>query len=174
MKFPGVRLTGCFPELFGFVLVDPARLELALGSAVRGTDLLERFTTTDHGDRITHDGIVIPLMGVDAGDYTVLVRHVTEPSPWPAPRLSSPGWVLGTDTGALLFCGAGYLTDWQPAHPRHRHLVVPPGWYDVEIRGHVLTSGPDDAAYEFVLTPADARPAFRAHLDRQFRLIGDR
>lgn len=177
MRFPAVRLTGRFPELFGFVLLDPARLDRHLGGTAAGTNLLELFTTTGHGDRVANDGIAIPLMGVDAGSYTVLMRHATDQSPWPAPRLLSPGWVLGTETGSLLLCGIGYLTRWKPDHPRHGRIAIPPGWYDVEIRGHDAgaVTDPDDAAYEFVLTPAGTQPAFRAHLDQQFGgLIDDR
>jgi hypothetical protein len=172
MVFPVSRLTGCFPELFGFVLLDPARLDHTLGGDTAGRDLLALFTTTDQGDQVARDGVAVPVMGVDAADYTVLVRHAADPSPWTAPRLSSPGWVLGTDTGRLLLCGAGHLTDWAPGHPGHRHVTVPPGWYEVEIRGHLLTHGPDDAACEFVLTPTVTRPAFHADLGRRFGFLG--
>ncbi|WFE29054.1 hypothetical protein O7623_07690 [Solwaraspora sp. WMMD791] len=47
MAFPAVRLTGCFPEAHGFVLLDPARLDQHLGADSAGRDLLELFTTTD-------------------------------------------------------------------------------------------------------------------------------
>ncbi|MDI6105211.1 hypothetical protein QLQ12_42165 [Actinoplanes sp. NEAU-A12] len=171
MVFPVARFTGCFPELFGFVLLDPARLDHALGGNTEGTNLLDVFTTTEQGDRVAHDGIAIPVMGVDAGDYTVLVRHASDRSPWTTPQLSSPGWVLGTETGSLLLCGAGHLTAWAPDHPEHRHVAVPPGWYEVEIRGHLLAQGPDDAAYEFILTSTVTPPAFHADLDQQFGLV---
>lgn len=173
MGFPSIRLEGCFPELFGFVFLDPARLDQALGGEAADENLLERFSTTDLGDRVSADGIAIPVLGVEVGVYSVLVRHAAEPSPWPAPRLSSSGWVLGTTTGALLLCGAGYLARWDPGHPRHRRIDVPAGWYAVEIHGHVLDSGADDGAYEFVLTPTNTQPPFRAHLGQDFGLTND-
>ena len=37
--FPAVRLTACFPELHGFVLLDPARLDDALSEHAEGRDL---------------------------------------------------------------------------------------------------------------------------------------
>ena len=73
-----VQFSGCFPELFGFVLLDSVRLDRAVGGDTEGRDLLDLFTTTGHGDRVTHDGIAIPVLGVDAGDYTVLVRHAAD------------------------------------------------------------------------------------------------
>ena len=60
MGFPTVRLEGCFPELFGFVLLDPARLDQALGGTAAETNLLQLFTTSSLGDRVTADGIAIP------------------------------------------------------------------------------------------------------------------
>ncbi|MFY1649577.1 hypothetical protein ACN27J_01595 [Solwaraspora sp. WMMB762] len=156
MAFPAVRLTGCFPEAHGFVLLDPARLDRHLGADSAGRDLLELLTTTDAGDAVVRAGIAIPLMGVDVGYYTVLVRHVADAAPWPAPAPSSPGGVLGTETGSLLLCGVGYLTRWTPGHPRHRRVSVPPGWYTTDIRRYDHAEGTDDAAYEFLLTPTPA------------------
>ncbi|MFC4858767.1 hypothetical protein [Actinophytocola glycyrrhizae] len=105
--------------------------------------------------------------------YTVLVRHDSDQSPWSTAALSSHGWVLGTETGALLLCGAGSLSRWTPQHSQHRRLTVTPGWYSVTIRGHQQAEGPDDAAYEFALTSASTRPVFHADLDQPVRINDD-
>jgi hypothetical protein len=50
-----------------------------------------------HTDGIS--GLAVPLMNrMSAGR-------------WTDPLVSSTGWVLGTETGQLLLCGAGYLTE---------------------------------------------------------------
>jgi hypothetical protein len=172
MTFPAVRLGGLFPELSGFVLLDAARLDDALGGDATGQNLLHTFTTTDHGDEVTRDGIALPVLGVDAGYYTVIVRHARDRSRWPTPQLVADGWVLGTETGSLVLCGVGYLVDWNADHPRHRHVAVPPGWYEVQVRGYLLPEhDPDDAAYEFVLAPTRVQPRFHGQLDQRFGLI---
>jgi len=169
--FPATRLTGCFPELFGFVLLDPARLDDAVGGDAEGQDLLDLFTTSNVGDDVARDGIAVPLLGVGPGYYTVTVRHASDPSPRPEPQITSAGWVLGTETGALVLTGAGYLCDWKRDDPHHRPVAVPPGWYSVEVRGYPLVHDDDDGAYELVLTPAATRPPFQARLDQGFALF---
>jgi len=167
-----VRLSGCFPELFGFVLLDPARLDDAFDGDAEGEDLLDLFSTTGQGDEIVRDGVAVPVMGVDAGYYTVIVRHAADPSPWPVPQIASAGWVLGSETGSLVLTGAGYLRNWRRQHRHHRRVAVVPGWYRFEIRGYLLTHHhDDDAAYEFVLTPTAGRPPFDARLDHGFGLV---
>jgi len=169
--FPAVRLTGCFPELFGFVLLDPSRLDDALAGDAEGKDLLDLFSTTGHGDDVARDGVAVPVMGVDAGYYTVTIRHAADPSPGPVPQIASAGWVLGTETGALLLTAAGYLRDWQPQHHHHRRLTIPPGWYSVEVRGSLHTHDADDGTYEFVLASTSGQPPFSARLDHGFGLL---
>ncbi|MEU3464537.1 hypothetical protein ABZ721_31880 [Streptomyces sp. NPDC006733] len=173
MAFPTARFEGCFPELFGFVLLDATGLDgIGDGSPI-GKNLLELFSTSERGDQVVRDGIAIPAQKIDPGFYTVLVRHARSPAPWQDPKVSSAGWVLHVQSGELLLCGLGYLTQWTPDHPRHRRMCVPPGWYEVEIRGYVVDpDDPDDAAYEFVLSgPTGTRPTFCAHLDDSLNVI---
>jgi hypothetical protein len=58
-----MRLASCFPERFGFVLLDPARLDRAFGGAAEGQNLLHTFTTTGQGDEVAHNDIAVPVMG---------------------------------------------------------------------------------------------------------------
>ncbi|GIJ33378.1 hypothetical protein [Micromonospora sediminimaris] len=169
--FPAVQLTRCFPEAHGFVLLDPARLDQHLGANSTGRDLLELFSTTEAGDTVTRAGIALPLTGVTAGYYTVLVRHAVDRSPWSTAAVSSPGWILGSVTGSLLLCGLGHLRHWTPDHSEHRRVAVPPGWYEIEVRAHPHAEGSDDGTYEFVLTPTPTQPAFRADPTRQLAIL---
>jgi hypothetical protein len=173
VPFASIRLENCFPELHGFVLLDPARLEAFYGAPVRGLDLLKRFTRDDDGERVCREGVAIPMTGIDAGDYTILVRDPSSPAIGQQPRLRSSGWILGTERGSLLLCGLGYLTHWDPQHPRHVRLEVPPGWYQVEIAGHVLHEGTpsEEWIYELTMSHAHEKPVFEADLSTNFGLF---
>ncbi len=104
-----VRLESRFPELYGFVLVDPERLDDLYGHAAGGANLLERFSESEDGDRVSREGIAIPMLGLEAGYYTVIVRDPAAPAVAQTPRVTSGGWVLGTTTGRLVLCGLGSL-----------------------------------------------------------------
>ncbi|MGC5051087.1 hypothetical protein ACLQ2S_06520 [Micromonospora sp. DT48] len=158
MVFPAVRLTGCFPEAHGFALLGPVRLDQHLGTDSTGRDLLDLFSTTEAGDSL------------GAESYTVLVRHAADPSPRSAAAFSSPGWILGSATGSLLLCGVGYLRHWQPDHPAHHRVAVPPDWYETEVRGHAQAEGADDGTYEFVLTSTPTRPVCHADPAQRFAI----
>ncbi|GAA1659104.1 hypothetical protein [Fodinicola feengrottensis] len=153
------------------MLLDPARLDRACGGHAAGRDVLSLFDATDLGERVVRDGVALPMSGVDTGYYTVIVRHADDAALPYAPRFSSPGWVLGTESGYLVFCGAGYLTRWDPRHPKNRAVGVPGGWYEVEVRGYSFRQGSDDAAYEFILTPVPTQPALAARRDQNFAVL---
>ncbi len=176
MKFPSLQLEHNFPELFGFVLLDPERLEQFCNYQARGQNLVERFTTSEDGDKVAAQGIAIPLMSVDAGYYTIVIRSDEDDLKLVGtPKLSSKGWTLGTLTGALLFCTAGNLITWDPERlDKYQRLVtVPPGFYQVEIRGYTC-DGPErkqDGIFEFILTSVNQLPAFTANLHQNFHLF---
>lgn len=134
-----------FSELNGFVLCVP-ELE-------RGADLLTRFATTPEGDVVTRSGRAIPVMDLETGDYRLIIRTVDQVSD-PLPS-SSPGWVLNVGNEPLCLCGAGYLTRWNPDHPKVRRVPIPAGWYAV-------TVNVSPEVVEFVLEPRVEPPTFSA------------
>lgn len=148
-----------FSELFGFVLLSPDLLDARYLGGARGRDLLHEYTSTEEGDRVAEDGVAVPMIGVPADTYTLVVRHVDAPTVLAHVACESIGWVLRASAAPLCLCGLGYLTRWDPDHPRMLRVVVPAGWYAVAIRGGV--SSDDSRAIELVLTPCSERPEYR-------------
>jgi hypothetical protein len=167
VSFAASRFEGCFPELFGFVLLDPERLDAFCEGCARGANLLDRFSRGTDGDRVSEAGIAIPLTQLEAGDYTIVVRDSDRDAVAAPPKVRSAGWVLGTTTGRLILCGLGYLTQWDPDNPRHRRLAVPPGWYEAEILGHVLrpSNANEEWLLEILLRRVAEQPVFRARFE---------
>ncbi|MEZ4249558.1 MAG: hypothetical protein R3B99_15120 [Polyangiales bacterium] len=147
-----------FSELFGFVLLNPDTLDARYAEGATGRDLLHEYTTSDEGDRVAADGVAVPMLGLPADDYTLVVRHVDAPSLLIRVTVESPGWVLSASARPLCLCGLGYLSEWNAEHPRVMRPAVPEGWYAVTIRGG--TDVDDHRALELVLTPSAERPPY--------------
>ncbi len=162
-----VTITGRFPELFGFALIEPSGLRELLGE-IEGTDVLRRFTESDDGERASVAGVAIPVMRVEPRSCTIRLRD----SPTPDPHVTSAGWVLHVTGGEVLLLGLGYLKVWNPQDPRHSRIPLASGWYAVQILGHRLDDDGDgdEGAYEFVLTPTAADPVFSADLTQDLNL----
>jgi len=176
MIFESTRLKEQFPELYGFVLMDPMRLDSFYQFNAKGMDLLTRFTQTDDGDRVCREGIAIPITNIDEGDYSITIRDSQSPGLDQPPHALSKGWIIGTETGKLIFTGLGYLIHWDPNHTHHVHIQVPPGWYQVNLSGYRLDedSSGDDGLYDFALTPSSHKPAFTANMATLLGLFCDK
>jgi hypothetical protein len=158
-----------FSELHGFVLCDPVGLDELHDGSAKGLDLLGLYASTEIGDQVARAGLAIPVMGVAAGDYTLVVRPETSPTLLAGPpRLRSAGWVLHVRAEELCLCGAGYLTRWDPTHPRVLRPRVPPGWYEVAIHGGLGAGEPPPWMIELLLRPVAEPPSFRADLGTTF------
>jgi hypothetical protein len=147
-----------FSERFGFVLLNPDALDARYPDGASGRDLLHEYTTTDEGDRVAADGVAVPMLGLPADDYTLVVRHVHAPSALARVTLESSGWVLSASARPLCLCGLGYLAEWNAEHPRVLRPVVPAGWYAVTVRGG--TDVDDRRTIELVLAPCEERPPY--------------
>jgi hypothetical protein len=159
--------TSLFSELFGFVLTDPVALERFHKSSIVGLDLLTLYTTTEIGDKVCEAGAIIPILGVEAGYYSLILRDISAPSLLSGlPMAISSGWVLEVISGTVALCGIGYLSSWNPQPKAVRHVSIPIGWYSVEVSvGSSIND--DDFALEFSLTPWDTRPKFKADVTKR-------
>jgi len=168
-----IRLDDVFAELGGFALVEPARLSEFLQGKAHDQDLLTQFTTTELGERVLEEGIVIPLLGVTPGFYRLIVRQTSEPSVIGKSQITSRGWVLGTISGKLILCGLGYLTQWDAEHSAHHRFELEPGWYEVEIQARLLeaTEGSEEGVYELILTKVPEKPEFAASTTQSLSLL---
>jgi hypothetical protein len=106
--FPTFVAVDVFSELFGFVLLSPDDLDAHHAGQARRRDLLHELTSTDEGDRVAAEGIAVPVLGVPADDYTLVVRHVDVASTLTDVAFESRGWVLHATATPLCLCGLGY------------------------------------------------------------------
>lgn len=153
-----------FPELHGLVLADPAVLDEFHDRRARGRDLLELYATSNVGDAVTAKGVAIPVLGLEAGYYSVTLRTMSGASPLAQPPLDmSTGWLLHVSSGEVVVAGVGYLKNWDPKHPKVRRVLLEPGWYSLDIVVGYATND-DDFALDFVLQACTSPPQFSADI----------
>lgn len=165
-----------FAERPGFVLLDPARLEVAAravatAGAVGPTtapDLLQLVLETELGAHLARAGIAVPASGIQAGSYDLVVHSSDDPVIGDRPLVASGGWVLSTEGGLLLLGPLGLLRDWDRYDLRWRWVTVPPGHYAVEVQGFARTEPPTpevEGTYAWVLRTTPAPAWFSADLE---------
>ncbi len=163
-----------FAELFGFALTDPLALEQFHGHSMHGQDLLALYTTTDLGEQACACGAVVPVLGVEAGYYSVVVRDGASPSLLTAfAGATSSGWVLQVLSGTVAVCGLGHLSLWNPEHSSARRVAVPNGWYRVSLAIGAPVDDTDDYSLEVALARCEERPVFAGDVSRRLAATGD-
>lgn len=158
-----------FSELFGFVISDLLKLESLHEKPTLGLDLLDLYTTTDEGNRVAMEGAAIPILGVEAGYYSIIFREATTPSLLhEAPVGVSTGWVLEVVSGKVAVCGLAALSKWNPANPSVRHVSVPIGWYGIDVWLGASSINGDDYTLEIVMSRSATKPLFSADVTKNF------
>lgn len=65
----------------GLVLFEPSLLKKRYGDGlVVGTDLFSRYRTSDEGDAVIREGLIVPILAIDDAEHEVVVRFSTEDS----------------------------------------------------------------------------------------------
>jgi hypothetical protein len=157
----------------GLVLFDPTRLENFLGGPiVEGTNLWQRFTTTEDGDEVVNQGIVVPILGINDGSYRVVVRQEDERSVVSDPVVVENGEFPLSVQKRLVLADMAVLLEWTFELGWH-DLDVSPGYYRVTIRGFraIEHSRITRCGYEIVLAPAPVLPPMTASLEKNMQVL---
>lgn len=119
----------------GIVLFDPERLKQYFGGQIAaGTNVYRLMTTTQAGDDVLTQGIVVPIMGINDSTYEVILRTSDEPSPVAEQTIVSNGVFPLQVTGRLVLADMAVLHEWE-AELGWQTLPVEPGCYAVTLHG---------------------------------------
>ncbi len=152
----------------GMVIFDPAALIRHYGGITAGTNLFERYTTTDEGDDVITKGLIIPVLGILNTPKTLIFK--THGEPWEFEGdvwLDSEHHPLAIVAGLVVFDLAP-LKSWPEDAP---WIPVPgfgPGTYRVAIRlyGRESVSDPNRAfGYIIEIEACAELPPLTADLD---------
>ncbi|MBT0568224.1 hypothetical protein [Williamsia sp. CHRR-6] len=156
----------------GIVIFDPARLSDYYGGIKRGHNVWRDFTTTNMGDEVVQQGIVVPLIGINDGSYEVYVRSVSEPSCWGLDSIKdNKGFPLRVSV-RLVIADMAVLLDWYEDEGWF-DIDCEPGFYDVDIYGYrkVVSGAVQSCGYDFVLTNVERLPTMTAELEKDMQVL---
>lgn len=159
----------------GIVIFDVDRLLQYFGGAIRDdTDIFELFMTTNAGDEVLDQGIVIPILAIDDAGYTVTFC-IDEESPTAlkdSVLFHSEIFPLQVQrrlviADLVVFREWEMDTDWQD-------VPVPPGTYSAVVEGYAVRNDAHeiiDCGYNLLLRTEPKLPKRTASTDMNYRVL---
>jgi hypothetical protein len=156
----------------GIVVFDPSLLAEFFTEIKFGENLYRRFTTTDDGDKVVEQGIIIPVLGINDSIYKVYVRFAHEDSPIP------PGLIILSNASfpfrvreRAVIADMATLLEWTPEE-NWQELDLPKGNYSVCVNGfrQIENNEITDFGFEIVFTPCETLPQFTGSLAKSMQV----
>ncbi|WP_437715672.1 hypothetical protein WMF45_04165 [Sorangium sp. So ce448] len=159
----------------GIVLFEPYLLRRRYGGAIEdGTNLFALFTTSDDGDRVLEEGLIVPVLAIDDSPYKVIVRRSSEPEIVRGTVVAENKVFPLRVAHGLVIADLVVLRDWTEGLG-WKPVDVEPGNYGVTVRGFRLLDATGcrivEAGYEFILEPQDALPVPTADVGKNMRVM---
>ena len=159
----------------GIVLFEPGRLREFYGGRIRrGRNLFARFTKTEDGDAVLRRGIVVPILAIDDGGYSIIVRDAHEPSPVERDVILTNGVYPLRVRDRVVIADLVVMREWQD-ETDWRDVPIAPGTYGVTVRGFRKMARRQrkiiDAGYELVLARTSRLPRVTANTGAKMRTL---
>lgn len=176
-----IRFTGAVNDTYDwFVLADTANVDRLQQQHQLNHDLLTALTTTDIGDQVASNGIMLPLIGINNLPYTILF-NLDEPSAFDTagiqPTHRQGGYILEVISGQLHLFTVPYLQDWNQYRPMllklaqqnlRPSLTLDNGWYQVTVNVGDMMNEECVSVIEFCLKKHSQQPTFGADISYSF------
>ncbi|MCK6587427.1 MAG: hypothetical protein HUU21_16535 [Polyangiaceae bacterium] len=159
----------------GIVLFDPDLLQKRYGGRIdEGTDLFTKFTTTDEGDVVLTEGLIVPVLAIDDAPYKVIVRRSDEAEIPAGSVVAENGIYPLRVSKRLVVADLVVLKEWTE-DLGWQDVPAQAGTYAVTVRGfrNVDASGKRiiEAGYEIVLDARPMLPALTADTGKNMRVL---
>jgi hypothetical protein len=158
----------------GIVIFEPNRLIQFFGAHIdEGSDLFTHFRSSDDGDKVVEQGIIIPILAIDDAGYDVEF-YINEKSNRPEEQIifESGDFPLCVER-KLVLADLVVLKEWIEGLG-WTFVDVPPGYYKVTIRGFRQTNEQGhitDCGYELILQSTSSLPEFTGSQEMNFRVL---
>lgn len=167
-----------------FILGDPDLLMQYKQEHNLPNDLVTEFTTSEVGDHVVTEGVIVPLPGIENYPYTIyfnlsgntpeLMKEGNDL------QIRRDGYILQVKHERIYLYTIPYLRNYTSESlatlKKHRlaNITLPNGWYTVSILGGQTRQATGlEPTFEFVVNAAPGRPGYGADMNFSFRISCD-
>ncbi len=144
-------------------------------------DLATEFTTTDIGDKVVHEGILIPLSGIENYPYTIIFNSSENEIELLKKendlQIRESGYVIKIESGELTLFTWHFLKDFTGEDIKLFNkptIKLENGWYKVEIfAGQTMQKSGLEPTFEFVIQKIQNKENCRANIFRSYKIKSD-
>ncbi|HKX27717.1 MAG TPA: hypothetical protein VJ302_08500 [Blastocatellia bacterium] len=158
----------------GIVIFEPHRLKQFFGGRIaEGTDLFTTFMSSDDGDEVIKQGIIIPILAIDDAGYSIEF-YLNEKSARPQEQIVFENGIFPLYVEKqLVLADLVVLKEWIE-NLGWTVVDVPSGYYQVTIRGFKQENRLGhltDCGYEVFLDSTTSLPQLTATLEINSRVL---
>lgn len=160
-----IKFTECLNDTWSyFFLGDPATVSKFQLQNNLSDDLIHEFTTNESGDRITKEGVLIPLAGINNYPYHIYFQINSEESIFKEKendlQFHNAGYVLEVISSEIYLMTVPYLKSWNEEGGIYRlvsngirpRVSLENGFYTLEILGgETIQESGWEPTFEFIL-----------------------
>ncbi|PYD86041.1 hypothetical protein DNF23_45640 [Pseudomonas syringae pv. pisi] len=157
----------------GIVIFDPSVLAGYFCEINLGDNLYARFVGSDEGERVVEQGIVLPVLGLDDGICSIILRTDKEPRGIDPKTIivSNATFPLKIVTKAVI-SDMATLREWAPGE-NWREVMLRPGNYAVTVNGFRVIARREiiDFGFEFVFEETAELPTLSGALEKNMQVL---
>lgn len=135
----------------GIVMFSYPDINSWFGGITSGDNILKPLIETDLGDKVMDEGIIVPIINIDDGDYLIRLFSGAPVQDEAEVVFQESGYPFRVSRDAFI-ADAAVLWDWEESLGWSR-VAIDPGFYAVDVRGvrHANKGGGYSGGYDFIL-----------------------
>jgi hypothetical protein len=154
-----------FAELEGFAIYEPSLMNKYVVDNNIGNNLLSYLITSELGDIVTQNGVIIPIIGIPADYYKFKIIQEL-PKNY---LIESKGWILKVETEKINVIGIGYLADvTQITTNNSLSFSISNGWYELSIISYLDSFDKTQKCFGLKLKQTPNKPVYSGNMETNY------
>lgn len=154
----------------GLAIFSYPDLDKRLGGIHSGDNILQKFIETDLGDEVMDEGLIVPVINMDDGDYIIRIFKDKSIDQNVEIKFQESGYPLKITQDAFV-ADVVVFWDWEPILG-WKKININPGFYSVDVHGVIHhKNGEHIAGYDFIFHEKNTLPIRTAKVREDSRVF---